>query len=80
MNPSIERDELSLSINEIDAACDVSIAMEAHADYGVSKTEAEEIIVRTIRAVAEWSHEAGRLRIPKTEQDLMASAFESAEP
>lgn len=80
INPSIDRDELSLSINEIDAACDVSIAMEAHADYGVSKTEAEEIIVRTTRAVAEWRHEANRLRIPKAEQDLMAPAFEASAP
>jgi len=46
----------------------------------VSKTEAEEIIARTTRAVAEWRHEADKLRIPKGEQDLMASAFEAAAP
>lgn len=78
INPSIERYELSLAINEIDTACDVSIAMEAHADYGVSKTEAEQIIARTTRAVAEWRREADQLRIPKAEQDLMTSAFEAA--
>lgn len=78
INPSIERDELSLAINEIDATCDVSIALEAHVDYGVSKTEAEQIIARTTRAVAEWRHEADQLRIPRTEQDLMAPAFGTA--
>jgi serine/threonine-protein kinase HipA len=41
LNPSIERDELSLAINEVDSACDVSIALKAHASYGVSKTEAK---------------------------------------
>jgi serine/threonine-protein kinase HipA len=80
INPSLERDELSLAINEIEAACDVSIALEAHANYGVSKTEAEEIIARTTRAVAEWRREADQLRIPKAEQDLMAWAFQTAAP
>ena len=65
LNPSTERDELSLAINEVDSACDVSIALEAHADYGMSKTEAEEIVVRTTREVAKWRHEADKLRIPR---------------
>jgi len=75
LNPSIERDELSLAINEVDCACDVSIALEAHADYGVSKTEAEAIIARTTRAVAKWRHEADKLRVPRAEQNMMAAAF-----
>ena len=78
INPSIDRDELSLAINEIDTTCDVSIALEAHADYGLSKLEAQEIVARTTRAVAEWRSEAALLRIPKAEQDLMAPAFEPA--
>jgi serine/threonine-protein kinase HipA len=75
INPSIERDELLLAVNEIDAACDGSIALDAHAHYGVSKREAEEIVARTKRAVAKWRHEADQLRIPKAEKDLMAPAF-----
>ncbi len=80
MNPSIERGELSLAINEVDSACDVSIALEAHREYGISKTEAQEIVALTSRVVAEWRHEAGNLRIPKAEQELMAPAFETAAP
>lgn len=79
INPSIERNELTLAINEVETACDVSIAMAAHADYGVSKAEAEQIIARTTRVVAQWRREADKLRIPKSEQDLMALAFEAAE-
>jgi serine/threonine-protein kinase HipA len=75
INPSIERNELSLAINEVDAACDVGIALEAHADYGLSKPDAEKIVARTTRAVAGWRREATRLRIPKSQQDLMAPAF-----
>ena len=76
INPSNERNQLSLAINEVDTTCDVSIALEAHADYGLSKTEAGEILAQAITAVASWRIEAAQLRIPKAEQDLMAAVFE----
>ena len=78
INPSTDRNELSLAINEVDTICDVSIALEAHAEYGLSKIEAEEIIERATEAVASWRGEATLLGIPKTEQELMAAAFEMA--
>jgi serine/threonine-protein kinase HipA len=77
INPSNDRNELSLAINETDTACDVSIAMEARALYGLSKAEADLVVRQTSKAVAKWRAEATRLRIPKAEQDLMASAFEA---
>jgi serine/threonine-protein kinase HipA len=77
INPSNQRDELSLAINEVDATCDVSIALEAHADYGLSKSEADKIVARTTAAVASWRRESTELHIPKAEQDLMAQTFES---
>jgi serine/threonine-protein kinase HipA len=76
MNPSIDRRELSLAINEVDTACDVSIAMDAHKDYGLSSQQAERVRQEVQIAVASWRGEANRLRISKTEQDLMAAAFE----
>jgi serine/threonine-protein kinase HipA len=69
LNPSNEAQELSLAINETDGACDVSLALGAHADYGLSVAEAKEIIARTTTAVASWRREAARLRIPRAEQD-----------
>jgi serine/threonine-protein kinase HipA len=75
INPSNDRNELSLAINEVDTACDVSIALEARADYGLSKIEADDVLARSTEAVASWRSEASRLRIPKAEQDLMATAF-----
>jgi serine/threonine-protein kinase HipA len=78
INPSIERQELSLAIDEVDTACDVSIALDAHAGYGLSKSEADEIIARTTKAVASWRREAKRLGIPQAEQDLMEAAFRPA--
>ena len=76
INPSNDRNELSLAINEVDTTCDVAIAVEASAAYGLSKLEADEILRRSTTAVASWRKEATRLRIPRTEQNLMAPAFE----
>jgi len=75
LNPSNDRNELSLAINEVDTTCDVSIALEARADYGLSNIEADDILARSVSAVASWRSEATRLRIPKAEQDVMAGAF-----
>jgi serine/threonine-protein kinase HipA len=77
LNPSNDRNELSLAINEVDTTCDVSIALEARADYGLSKMEADEVLAQSVSAVASWRSEATQLRIPKAEQDLMARAFGS---
>jgi len=76
INPSNDRNELSLAINEVDATCDVSIALEARADYGLSKIEADHVLAEVTKAVGAWRAEATELRIPKAEQDLMAAAFE----
>ena len=75
MNPSVDRTELSLAINEVDTACDVSIAMDAHKDYGLSSQQADRVRQEVQAASATWREEASRLRIPGQEQDLMAAAF-----
>ncbi len=75
LNPSIDRNELTLAINEVDSTCDVSVALEAHASYGLTVSEAKTIIMKTRQAVASWRTEASRHRIPKAEQELMAKAF-----
>ena len=77
INPTNDRTELSLAINEVDTTCDVSIALEARGDYGLSKTEADAVLAQVTSAVASWKQEATQLRIPKTEQEAMANAFES---
>ncbi len=77
INPSIDRTELSLAINEVETACDISIALEARADYGLTKVEADRVIREVRTAVQSWRSEATKLRIPQAEQDLMARAFGS---
>jgi serine/threonine-protein kinase HipA len=75
INPSIERRELSLAINEVESACDVAIAMEACQDYGLGVQQASAVLKQVSLAVAGWRDEAGRLGIARSEQDLMAAAF-----
>jgi serine/threonine-protein kinase HipA len=77
MNPSIERTDLSLAINEVETVCDVSIAMEACKDYGLSLYEAAEVLRQVRVAVAGWRDQANKLGIPEAEQSLMATAFQS---
>jgi serine/threonine-protein kinase HipA len=77
INPSIERQELMLAINEVETACDVSIAMGTSRDYGLNAQEAVEVLKQVQDAVAGWRDEATRLNIPKAEQDLMANAFQT---
>jgi serine/threonine-protein kinase HipA len=76
INPSIDRQELTLAINEVETACDVSIAMEASQDYGLNPREAAEVLKQVQDAVAGWREEATRLHIPKAELDLMANTFQ----
>lgn len=75
INPSIERDDLTLAINETETACDVEIARAAHRLYALSLKEADGLIAEVAAAVKTWRDEAGALRIRRSEQDAMASAF-----
>jgi hypothetical protein len=76
MNPSIDHTELTLAINEVETACDVSIAMDARKDYGMTAQQADRVLLHVQTAVHDWRNEASQLRIPKAEQDLLASALE----
>jgi serine/threonine-protein kinase HipA len=76
INPSVDRQELTLAINEVETACDVSIAMESSQDYGLNPREATDVLKQVQDAVTGWREEATLLNIPKAEQDLMAMAFQ----
>jgi len=75
INPSIERHELSLAINEVDAACDVAIAVDACQDYGLTRQEADRVVQQVRAVVGQWRSQADSLGIPRSEQELMATAF-----
>jgi serine/threonine-protein kinase HipA len=75
VNPSVERDDLTLAINETETACDVQIAREAHKFYGLTLGEADEVIDEVGGAVRTWRAEAEGLRISRSEMEMMAGAF-----
>ncbi len=77
INPSVERRELSLAINEVERACEPSIAVNACRDYGLTRQEASRIVAQVRAAVMRWRSQADSLGIPRSEQDLMAPAFET---
>jgi serine/threonine-protein kinase HipA len=76
INPSIDRNELSLAIDETETMCDVSVAMNAYKSYGISAAQADTALKSIEAAVATWRAEATRLGIPRAEQNLMVTAFE----
>jgi serine/threonine-protein kinase HipA len=76
INPTFDRNELSLAIDETEIMCDVSVAMQAHKTYGISAGQADVALKSIEAAVSTWRIEATRLGIPRAEQNLMATAFE----
>jgi serine/threonine-protein kinase HipA len=77
INPSVDRDDLTLAINETDTTCDVEIARGACRMYSLSLKEADRCIAEVLSAVKSWRDEAEALHIRRSEQEQMASAFVS---
>lgn len=75
INPSVDRNELSLAIDETETTCDVSVAMDAYKSYGITSAQAREALQAVDTAVTAWRTEAQRFGISKAEQELMAVAF-----
>jgi len=51
--------------------------MAACKDYGLTQEEASTALKQVQAGVAGWQEEAKRLKIPQSEQDLMATAFQT---
>jgi hypothetical protein len=52
INPSVDRNELSLAICETETRCDVSVAMNTHKTYGISGAQADAALNSVETAVA----------------------------
>jgi serine/threonine-protein kinase HipA len=76
INPTVDRNELSLAIDETETTCDVSVAMNVHKTYGITAAQADAALKSVETAVATWRTEAMRLGISRAEQNLMVPAFE----
>ncbi len=75
MNPSTEKDGLSLNIDMDNNALDFSLALSVHEYFQLRSNEAHEIINEVKSAVNKWRKFADELKIPKQEQGMMQPAF-----
>ena len=75
INPSVNRRELSLAIDETDSTCDVPIAMSAHRTFGISTAQANAALQSLELAVGKWRKEVTRFGISRAEQNLMVAAY-----
>jgi serine/threonine-protein kinase HipA len=75
MNPSIDKAQHVLNLDQNDNHPSVATVANTAGYYGLDAARAQEIIEEVLRAVAGWAHEARALRLAKAEIALMEAAF-----
>lgn len=75
VNPNERGTGLNLNISENDNSLELDLAMEVIEYFRLSEKRALKIISRIRKAVEDWREVARKYKIPKTEQDVMQSAF-----
>ncbi len=76
VNPVHHGKGLTLNISETDNSLDFDLAMSVAKYFRVSNKKAGEIIDKIKHAVQGWQKIAEHLSLPKSEQGMMANAFE----
>lgn len=76
MNPNPDRSELSIAIDETNAACDIEAALRAASDYGLTREQAGAVVSEVRAAVGHWRDQATSVGIPRAEQERMQAAFQ----
>lgn len=75
LNPSIDKDGLALNIDLDNNSLDLDLAKNVGKYFRLSDKEMDLIIEKVIEVVKNWKVIAGQIGIPRSEQELMASAF-----
>jgi len=75
LNPSIEKDGLSLNIDMDDNAVSFDLAKSVGEYFRLSESEMETIFSEVLGVVKNWESEAKRIGIKRSEIELMAGAF-----
>jgi serine/threonine-protein kinase HipA len=79
MNPVPTGNGLVLNISETDNAQDLDLIRSVAESFRVKAKRAAAVIGEVTSAVATWRGEARRLKLSRSEQDLMAPAFRLAD-
>ena len=75
LNPSINKEGLSLNIDNDDNVLDFEIALNVGEYFSLSETEMQTILNEVISSIKKWKSVARRIGIKNSEIDLMARAF-----
>ncbi len=75
LNPSIDKEELSLTIDETSGVLDFAIAIRVSEYFRLNKNEAEAILSTVRKSVSQWEKIAGQTGISRNEIETMRSAF-----
>ena len=75
LNPSIDKEELSLTIDETSGVLDFAIAIRVSEYFRLNKNEAEAILSTVRKSVSHWEKIAGQTGISRNEIETMRSAF-----
>jgi len=75
LNPSIDKDHLSLNINEDDSSLELELAKEVGEYFRLTEREMDEIVQDIQKSVSQWKDTANQIGISRTEQELMKPAF-----
>ncbi len=75
LNPSIDKEELALTIDETSGVLDFDIALNVAPYFRLNKNEAEVILSAIKKTVSNWEKVARKTGIIRNEIELMRSAF-----
>ncbi|WP_333660989.1 HipA domain-containing protein [Chishuiella changwenlii] len=75
LNPSIDKDGLALNIDMDDNSLNFELAKSVGEYFRLTKIEMEQIIQEVLNSVKQWREIATKIGIPRSEQELMSSAF-----
>ena len=75
VNPSTDKDELALNIDDTSGMLDFDLAMNVCEYFRLNSKEAKSILTQVKKAVSNWDKIAKQLGIYRSEMELMHSAF-----
>jgi serine/threonine-protein kinase HipA len=75
INPSIDKAELALTIDDNIGALDFGLAISVAEYFRLNEKKANTILKNIRKIVSNWEGEARKIGIPRTEIDLMQAAF-----
>ena len=78
VNPVYHGRGLTLNISETDNSLDFDLASSVAKYFRVSGNKAATIITKIMQAASKWQKVAKACKIPASQQDLMAQAFEKS--